>query len=217
MSNHSQPQAARWHVVIPLKALARAKSRLELGAARPQLALAMSRDTVDAVAACEAVGRIVIVTSDTHIWRSDPARGLTVLGDPGGGLQQAVRTGVAEAERASARAGTAVVTGDLPAARSSELDTAFQLADRHPVSFVADTAGTGTTAFFRRYDASDLPRFGDQSRLAHLDMGAAELAHPSFLTVRRDVDTQDDLREALSLGVGPNTRALMGELHDLPL
>ncbi|MEB3369001.1 2-phospho-L-lactate guanylyltransferase [Saccharopolyspora mangrovi] len=217
MSNHPAPQSARWDVVIPLKAIASAKSRLELGAMRPRLAWTMARDTVVAVAECEAVRRIVVVTADTTTWRSLPIRGLTVLSDPGGGLQQAVRTGVDAVAKPSEQRGIAVLTGDLPAARSSEWATAFELAERHPMSFIADTAGTGTTAFFMRSDSSRLPRFGERSRTAHLDMGAVELSHPSFTTVRRDVDTRDDLREALALGVGPNTQALMRTSHDVPL
>lgn len=217
MTDRPAREQDAWDVVIPLKAIASAKSRLDLGAARSRLALTMARDTVEAVAACQAVGRIIVVTGDTHNWCSRPAPWLAVLSDSGGGLDQAVRTGVSAAQHRSISGGIAVVTGDLPAARQSELDIAFCLASEYPVSFIADTAGTGTTAFFMRAGTSSLPRFGDQSRLAHLGMGAVELSHPCFLTVRRDVDTRDDLLEALALGVGPNTRDLMGKIHDLSL
>lgn len=216
MTDRPERERGAWDVVIPLKALASAKSRLELGAARPRFALTMARDTLESVAACEAVARIIVVTGDTDIWLARSASGLAVLSDPGGGLNQAVRTGVSAVQHRSVPGGIAVVTGDLPAARQSELDVAFGLANEHPLSFIADTVGTGTTAFFMRAGTLSLPRFGDQSRLEHLAMGAAELSDPCFLTVRRDVDTRDDLREALSLGVGPNTRELMGKLHDLP-
>ena len=55
-----------WSLVIPVKVLARAKSRLTglAGPARSALALAMAADTVSAAAACPAVGAVVVVTDD---------------------------------------------------------------------------------------------------------------------------------------------------------
>ena len=55
-----------WSVVIPVKVLARAKSRLAglAGPARSELALAMAADTVRAAAACPAVAAVVVVTDD---------------------------------------------------------------------------------------------------------------------------------------------------------
>jgi 2-phospho-L-lactate guanylyltransferase len=201
-----------WDVVIPLKALSQAKSRLELGALRPMLALAMARDTIDAVAACGAVGRIIVVTSDPSIRQSLP-HGATVLRDPGGGLNSAVRAGIAAGRCPSLRHGIAIVTGDLPCARPAEWTTAFRLADRHEASFVPDTTRTGTTAFFIRADSTCLPRFGACSRRAHLALGAAELSHSTFLTIHRDVDTLHDFHEALALGVGRHTRVLVRAHH----
>jgi 2-phospho-L-lactate guanylyltransferase len=55
-----------WTVLLPVKVLARAKSRLAVlaGDRRRDLALALAADTVAAVAACPAVARVVVVTSD---------------------------------------------------------------------------------------------------------------------------------------------------------
>jgi 2-phospho-L-lactate guanylyltransferase len=55
-----------WTVLLPVKVLARAKSRLAVlaGDRRQELALALASDTVAAVLACPDVARVVVVTSD---------------------------------------------------------------------------------------------------------------------------------------------------------
>src|SRR3984957_3900117 len=55
-----------WTVLLPVKVLAQAKSRLaELaGERRHELALALASDTVSAVVACPEVARVIVVTSD---------------------------------------------------------------------------------------------------------------------------------------------------------
>ncbi|MGC5412975.1 2-phospho-L-lactate guanylyltransferase, partial [Streptomyces sp. DT225] len=49
------------------------------------------------------------------------------------------------------------------------------------------------------------PAFGGPSRVRHLASGAVEITLPGIASVRRDVDTGEDLRVALELGVGPFT------------
>ena len=55
-----------WTVLLPVKVLAQAKSRLAVlaGDRRHELALALASDTVSAVAACPQVARVIVVTSD---------------------------------------------------------------------------------------------------------------------------------------------------------
>lgn len=55
----------QWTLVVPVKALARAKSRLSDTAddgLRPGLALAFAQDTVAAALACPAVADVAVVT-----------------------------------------------------------------------------------------------------------------------------------------------------------
>jgi 2-phospho-L-lactate guanylyltransferase len=56
------------------------------------------------------------------------------------------------------------------------------------------------------------PRFGGRSRAAHRAAGAVELMLEGIASVRRDVDTEVDLWDALRLGVGPRTKAVAAEL-----
>jgi 2-phospho-L-lactate guanylyltransferase len=55
-----------WTVLLPVKVLAQAKSRLAAlaGERRHELALALASDTVSAVVACPEVARVIVVTSD---------------------------------------------------------------------------------------------------------------------------------------------------------
>lgn len=57
----------RWSLVVPLKPLAEAKSRLAAAAGdslRPHLALAFAEDTVAAALACPSVRNVAVVTDD---------------------------------------------------------------------------------------------------------------------------------------------------------
>src|SRR5215470_13268015 len=74
-----------WSLVVPVKVLARAKTRLAslAGADRPALALAMAADTVAAALDCPQVGRVIVVTDDPQA--------AEVLADLGDALRVAAR------------------------------------------------------------------------------------------------------------------------------
>jgi hypothetical protein len=89
-----------WSVVIPVKVLARAKSRLAglAGPARSELALAMAADTVRAAAACPVVATVVVVTDDPAAASALGALGAWVVADePDAGLNPALAHGAAMA------------------------------------------------------------------------------------------------------------------------
>src|SRR5690242_10697956 len=72
-----------WTVLLPVKVLARAKSRLAVlaGDRRGELALALASDTVAAVLACPEVARVVVVTSDPEAGPLLAALGAVVVPD----------------------------------------------------------------------------------------------------------------------------------------
>jgi 2-phospho-L-lactate guanylyltransferase len=231
-----------WTVLLPVKVLARAKSRLAVlaGDRRRELALALAADTVAAAAGCRAVARVVAVTSDpvaaellaglgAVVVPDEPAGpagqrpgvldgvggpGLPAVGESGvqEGLNAALRHGAAVAARRWPGAGLAALTADLPALRPGELATALRAAGTVPAAFVPDAAGIGTTLYAVRPGGEFRPRFGGASRARHAASGATELAVDLLAGLRRDVDTPDDLRAALALGAGPRTTALAAEL-----
>ena len=67
-----------WIVVLPVKQASRAKSRLGGGAA---LARAIALDTIEAVAACEAVAKVVVVTDDPELEAFVGGGGVVVMRD----------------------------------------------------------------------------------------------------------------------------------------
>ena len=86
----------RWSVLLPVKVLARAKSRLGdlAGPRRGELALALACDTVTAVLGCEAAARAVVITDDLVAAGAQRGLGALVIPDePRAGLNAALRHG----------------------------------------------------------------------------------------------------------------------------
>ena len=203
---------AAWTLVVPLKPLALAKSRLAAAAgtaALPGLALAFAQDTVTAALACAAVRGVAVVTDDPRAGRRLGALGARIVPDsPAAGLNAALAHGADAVRNTEPGAAVAALNADLPALRTGELARVLDAAGRYPRAFLADAAGIGTT-FLSALPGSPLaPAFGGPSRARHLASGAAEITLYGVDSVRRDVDTGADLETALTLGVGPFTSGL---------
>jgi len=204
-----------WSVLVPVKGLARAKTRLSPlgGALRSELALAFARDTVTAAAACPRVGEVLAVTGDPRAQRALAELGASVVGgEPGTGLNPALEYGAAAARLRSPGQGVCALSADLPALRPEELERALDDAARYPRSFVADTAGVGTTLYAAAPGAEFAPAFEGPSRRRHLRLGAVELSRADLPGLRRDADTPADLDAARGLGVGRYTAAALERL-----
>jgi 2-phospho-L-lactate guanylyltransferase len=215
-----------WSLVIPVKRLSAAKSRLAPlpTARRADLALAFVHDCVTAALAAPEVGQVVVATADAAAAASLAGLGAHIaLEPPGAAAVEAVAAdgaqtrlnaaisfaaGLSLRERPELRVGA--LTGDLPSLRSRELSAVLHLADTiGGRSFVPDAAGTGTTLLLGAADGALDPRFGSDSRARHARGGAAELLGVGR-TVRQDVDTLADLEAALRLGVGAHTAHEIG-------
>ncbi|MEU5212160.1 2-phospho-L-lactate guanylyltransferase [Streptomyces sp. NPDC020742] len=198
-----------WSLVVPLKPLVRAKSRLSQAAGeefRPRLALAFALDTVTAALACENVQDVVVVTDDRLAGERLAALGARIVPDtPGAGLNAALTHGAAVVRARRPGASVAALNADLPALRPAELELVLHSASLFPRAFLADAADIGTTLLTATSGAELEPAFGGASRARHLASGAREITGPQVSSVRRDVDTGEDLRAALALGVGPHT------------
>jgi len=204
-----------WSVLLPVKVLAQAKSRLaELaGPRRAELALALACDTVASVLRTGQAARAVVITDDPLAAAALGGLGALVVPDePRDGLNAALRHGAAFAAARWPGCGTAALAADLPALRPAELDRALEAAAAWPNAFVADAAGDGTTLYTARPGAPFRPAFGLASRARHAAGGAAGLELKDVPGLRRDVDTPADLRGAAALGLGPRTAPLAAEL-----
>jgi len=207
-------------LVIPLKPLARAKSRLSDTAddgLRPGLALAFAQDTVSAALACPAVKDVAVVTDDTLAGRELGALGAHIVPDePRGGLSAALAHGAAVVRASRPESAVAALNADLPALRPLELARVLNAATEFPRAFLPDAAAMGTTLLTAAPDRELRPSFGTDSRALHRASGAVELTLDEVDSVRQDVDTGADLRTALALGVGPRTAALAARLLMTP-
>jgi 2-phospho-L-lactate/phosphoenolpyruvate guanylyltransferase len=201
-----------WSLVVPVKVLAQAKSRLTGLPApdRAELALAMAADTVAAAMTAALVGVVLVITDDAAVGAEMARLGARVLPDePAAGLNEALAFGAAYAKGQWPERGVAGLAGDLPALRPDELTTALRAAARHGLAIVPDADGTGTTLYAAGPGVSFEPHFGVGSAARHRAAGAAELDLPGQAGLRRDVDTAEDLRLATAIGLGPRTTAVL--------
>ncbi|MGH8894239.1 MAG: 2-phospho-L-lactate guanylyltransferase [Actinomycetes bacterium] len=204
-----------WALVVPVKRLAVAKTRLgpPYDVIRRDLALAFALDTTAAALASTLVTAVVVVTDEPEAAHSLGELGADVVGDePDAGLNPAVAHGVhVAAHRYPSRAAGAL-SGDLPALRPDELDSALRRAESHAAAFLRDAHGTGTTLVVARRPADLRPGFGTDSARRHAAAGLAEITGDDMPSVRQDVDTADDLATALRLGVGSHTADVLARL-----
>lgn len=251
--------AAGWTVVVPVKSLTAAKTRLapeHSPAERAALARAFALDTVHAARNARTVRRVVVVSDEpvvelelrevprvevvpeigprglaaaiaygVEVARGDArARGSSSAAayrdptDDAAGLDTPFR-GDSTTGSAGAGAAVAVLLGDVPALRAGDLDAALDAAARHPLAYVPDAEGTGTTLATARAGEPLDAHFGQDSAARHAAAGFADLVaeHPGAIApgLRRDVDTAAELREAVALGVGARTSAVLRILPDL--
>ncbi|WP_419998200.1 2-phospho-L-lactate guanylyltransferase [Streptomyces boninensis] len=208
---------AGWSLLIPLKRLGQAKTRLADAASdelRPALALAFALDTVAAALACDAVRDVTVVTDDPVAGERLAALGAFVAADAeGGGLNAALVQGAAFVRARRPDAPVAALNADLPALRAAELGVALGAAGAFVRAFLADAEGVGTTLLTAASGVALNPAFGGPSRARHRASGAREIVAAGVASVRRDVDTAADLRAALALGVGPYTSVAAAELR----
>ncbi|MEU3188068.1 2-phospho-L-lactate guanylyltransferase [Streptomyces sp. NPDC006923] len=210
----------RWSLVVPLKPLPLAKSRLAGvagDALRPRLALAFAQDTVAAALACPAVLNVAVVTDDPTAAAELAALGARIVPDaPAAGLNAALAHGARAVRAARPGAPVAALNADLPALRPGELARVLDAAAEFPRAFLADAAEIGTTLLAASPNSELGPAFGGPSRSRHLSSGAVEIVLAEVDSVRRDVDTGDDLLVAAALGLGPYTARRYAAFGQLP-
>jgi 2-phospho-L-lactate guanylyltransferase len=197
-----------WTVVIPAKALPEAKSRLAAMSSSPsahrRLVEAIRSDTVAATLACDVVARVVLVVDRLT---DEPVLDdrVVVLVQGTSGLNAAVADGARHAFEGWPTDGVAALVGDLPALRPEELSVALSAAAEHASAYVPDASGTGTTMLAVTPGHEIVPAFGLGSAARHARTAIA--IETAGASLRTDVDTADDLHDAVDLGLGPATCA----------
>ncbi len=202
--------ADSWGVVVPVKRLSVAKSRLAAYGDERRQALALAF-AADVVLAAVMVARVLVVTDDERAARVLASLGAWVVpDDPDAGLNPALEHGVELLRADTPHLGVATLSADLPALRAPDLAAALARVAPGERAFVVDHSGTGTTLLAAGSGTALLPAYGPGSRAAHLASGAVELIAAESL--RLDVDTPADLAAAVALGVGPHTSLAVQEL-----
>jgi 2-phospho-L-lactate guanylyltransferase len=203
-------------VIVPVKPLRRAKSRLRGAAdggrgdeaAHAALVLAMLADTLAAVTATGGVRRAVVITAEATVAEALRGTGIEVLGDPTHSLNEALELGAARLHEADPACALGALGSDLPALRPAELETALANAGDGRW-FCPDRHGVGTTLLLSGAGRALAPRFEGASAAAHAATGARPLPC-SVPGLACDVDTAADLAVASGLGLGSRTAALLG-------
>jgi len=210
----------RTAAILPVKRFTQAKQRLSGVIDDPlrlELAEAMVRDVLDALAQTAPVELIVVVTRESVIARAAVEQGAIVVGEEGerAGQSAAAALGIARAAAEGAER-VLCVPGDCPALDPGELGDLLG-AEGPEVVIVPDRHGTGTNGLLLSPPGAIEPSFGPGSCERHLGLaeqaGArARVARPASLLL--DIDTGADLdvlrgRLAGQSGRAPRTRAVL--------
>lgn len=191
-------------LLVPVKAPTLGKSRLRVpDDVRPELATAFALDTLHAARATRLVTEVVVVTSDPGFGARCTGLGIATLPD-GDGLNASLTGAAGEVRSRLPDAIPVALCADLPCLRAEDLAAALGQVACGGAWFVADEDGTGTSMYAAPYDDFE-PRFGTGSRAAHTTAGATEVLG-ALTSLRRDVDDEPTLAEALRLGAGRFTR-----------
>lgn len=229
-----QLSSTGWTVVVPVKRLNLAKSRLEDSQRElddtydiQQLAFAFASDVIEAALRAELVQQVIVVTDDQQAAEFATEHGAYVILEsefPSGtirGLNGAVS--LAQSQIVSRQSTTAsrsqiriaIVAGDLPCLTPAGLDQILDQAGAFTHSFVPDESGQGTTMLLGNSCAEFPiePRFGLQSARLHTEGGSIRIPIAQEKS-RLDVDTHEDLMRAQDLGVGIHTGAILSGIEN---
>jgi 2-phospho-L-lactate guanylyltransferase len=230
----------QWRVLVPVRPDGTGKSRLRGAttdaALHADLVRAIQRDALAAVVEARelaSAGSHDIRISGIHVVTSQVtspitsqvtsqvtsqlatgfAPGIEVMADAGGGLNSALSAAHAELRRRHPADRVLAMVADLPSLRAEELLAVLQEAVSVSRGFVADHSGHGTTMLTSSVAGHLDPRFGPESAARHRESGAVELK--AGLGASNDVDTADDLKRCLQLGVGASTAGMVAHLQPL--
>jgi 2-phospho-L-lactate guanylyltransferase len=197
----------RWRVIIPVKPQQLSKTRLRDATGsishHHELVRAIQLDTITAVLAAGSLLAGVHIVGE---FSALPA-GVHQHRDPQRGLNAALASVAASVALRWPNEGVIALMADLPALRPAELAEVLHNAAQVDRGLVIDAAGTGTTMLTAAPGCELKPSFGVNSAALHLAGGATALDAADG--ARSDVDTAEDLRRCIQLGVGEHTARML--------
>ena len=208
-----------FHVLVPLKRLGGAKSRLAeflSPAARAELMQAMLADVLAAVREASGVARITLVSSE----RAAPAlareHGVAWWDDRGLPWNDALLAAMHEVVREPA---VAVVSADIPLVVAEEIEALLAATPGSGIAIARATDG-GTNAVALRPAAVLKTCFGSPGS-AELHARRAREENLESVIVDRlglalDLDTPEDVERFLAAGRATRSGALLSLIHEVP-
>ena len=184
--------------LVALKAPAAAKGRLAetlTAAERSRLVGLMFDNVLGALRQAQSIAGIAVVTAELL-----QAEGVTVLDDPGLGLNEALAHA---AHELAARGVTEllVLHADLPLVIGAEIDQVVAAGRQTGLAIAPDKAGQGTNALYITLPQPFIFRFGADSCRRHLAEAAQQhkaMARVALPGLAFDVDEPQDLERLLA-------------------
>lgn len=182
--------------IVPLKALDHAKRRLSgrlTAGERRALMRTVFLHVLDVCAATPGIDRTIAVVGDDDGAALAARKTVTVIREPGGGLNHAVRHATNELP---AEAASLVVVADLPELTTDDLGAVVAADAGTPGVLVAPTHDGGTGALLRRPADVIAPAFGGTSAAAHLRAAQQAGVRAGLIWragLARDIDHPADL------------------------
>lgn len=195
-----EPAPASFSVVIPMKPLRAAKSRLNVTpTTRHGLVRAMFTDTPTGVLRSDRVASVLVVTGDPTLAEVAELHGAQAVPEPqSGGLNQALMRGWSRARAVAPSDAVVLMLGDLPGIETEDLEDLLETFTHQPSpTLVADRAGTGTTMLVVPAGVRPVLAFGPGSSERHRQLGYVDALN-ECPSLRHDVDQVSDLEEVLA-------------------
>jgi FO synthase len=206
-----KPDVVLWHAVpdatwalVPVKAFAKAKQRLSNHLTPPRriaFARAMMEKVIRQLQATPILAGVAVVTGDEEVAAFARLLGTRVLIENRPvSLTSAVAYGTCSLFDEGADA-VLVLPADLPFIHSQDLIALLACRDDAAVTIVPSRDGTGTNALLVTAACPELFAFGSDSASRHRARAAAaglSVQIRNFWSLAFDVDTPEDLREAIA-------------------
>ncbi|MGB8344687.1 MAG: 2-phospho-L-lactate guanylyltransferase [Ktedonobacteraceae bacterium] len=200
-------EPSRYNALVPVKALAQAKSRLADHLTlrqRQNLVLDMLQHVLSALIESECFARVAVVSPDERVLAHAREWGAYSLCEEAAGHNQALRA-AAESEALADMSALLTISADLPLLHANDIQYMIELSARHELVLAPAREGDGTNAILARPPLAVPYLFGPNSfqhyqRAARQHNRNTSIYHSIGTSLDIDIiDDLDDLYEAQAL------------------